>query len=849
MEPTQPVERVDSVITMAGSSGTSGGRIFGSSPESSKSTNSSARISTPTSATGLQRSSSAIAYTTAPPSPRPASRREESATSSPGKDPDPNVPPMTSPPPSGVRDYPLQNPPVLEYDPSGSYIPAPPSYSQAAYAEGVQGFRYGSRLREDPPVSYQTYPQTHSQGGPRTSPLWSQGSDATPSGGYSYGHIRPGDLVPGSISSHSVRYGEELQYRMAMTEMETYAQPDQKYEPKDEVGHRSDRLINRNSYTPLVPTTPPAREPIRASTNLPPDTDIVKISLDQALESPTHPQPPRVHSNARLSTGYYKDPAYAYYGQSQSPAMEAIRHVEPYPSSDPYAKAAPLDVSRHQMGDQETVSYTELEPADTTQLAYSSGTAPYVYATQYPYARDDKEMGMNEPSYYKHEAHVAYHHQELLAPPGARATGHSSPYDYSIMPPVAHAQYPSPTGRSPYEQDLRKVGPDPVYYSVAPMTSANVNNPVPSWYNTPADSSGGTSLAAPSAVDDPVRCSNCNAQSSSLRRSGSMRLCPSCPSSIPTRPIPPSSQYNTKSKSSSSGARKNANNSKRSGMVCSNCSTTTTTLWRRDNHGNPVCNACGLYFKLHQRFSPHYSETDRASYQIHLSTTPSSAVIEYPSFYHTVEDPYTPSTSENTNHDRDSQTYASEPKRIHSPILVFDRSGNGGLVVPDMAPMRPPLIPMPADTGDFRVKMEVQSFKDRDVEQVQKKPSAEDSQPRTTSPVIIKTENLDSEGHPSHVQIRVASPSVLSAQLVDGASQVIANVARTVEVSAQGGEERSSSQPLTPGYDHEESVSVYLPVDIPSQGDESEKGEATPSSQQPTAMTTTTFPSSTALNI
>ncbi len=38
---------------------------------------------------------------------------------------------------------------------------------------------------------------------------------------------------------------------------------------------------------------------------------------------------------------------------------------------------------------------------------------------------------------------------------------------------------------------------------------------------------------------------------------------------------------------------------RRSGLCCANCSTTTTTLWRRNNQGEPVCNACGLYFKLH----------------------------------------------------------------------------------------------------------------------------------------------------------------------------------------------------------------------------------------------------------
>ncbi|KAM7422496.1 hypothetical protein PAMA_010507 [Pampus argenteus] len=35
------------------------------------------------------------------------------------------------------------------------------------------------------------------------------------------------------------------------------------------------------------------------------------------------------------------------------------------------------------------------------------------------------------------------------------------------------------------------------------------------------------------------------------------------------------------------------------GTCCANCQTTTTTLWRRNANGDPVCNACGLYYKLH----------------------------------------------------------------------------------------------------------------------------------------------------------------------------------------------------------------------------------------------------------
>lgn len=39
--------------------------------------------------------------------------------------------------------------------------------------------------------------------------------------------------------------------------------------------------------------------------------------------------------------------------------------------------------------------------------------------------------------------------------------------------------------------------------------------------------------------------------------------------------------------------------SRRVGLCCTNCHTSTTTLWRRNAEGEPVCNACGLYMKLH----------------------------------------------------------------------------------------------------------------------------------------------------------------------------------------------------------------------------------------------------------
>merc|ERR1712035_286870 len=35
------------------------------------------------------------------------------------------------------------------------------------------------------------------------------------------------------------------------------------------------------------------------------------------------------------------------------------------------------------------------------------------------------------------------------------------------------------------------------------------------------------------------------------------------------------------------------------GTTCKNCHTPETTLWRRGPAGEPLCNACGLYQKLH----------------------------------------------------------------------------------------------------------------------------------------------------------------------------------------------------------------------------------------------------------
>ena len=55
--------------------------------------------------------------------------------------------------------------------------------------------------------------------------------------------------------------------------------------------------------------------------------------------------------------------------------------------------------------------------------------------------------------------------------------------------------------------------------------------------------------------------------------------------------------------------------------ACANCATTTTTLWRRIKEGSSlVCNACGLYYKVHGVDRPTHLRKDQAQTRKRRST-------------------------------------------------------------------------------------------------------------------------------------------------------------------------------------------------------------------------------------
>ncbi|KAF8135743.1 hypothetical protein EV363DRAFT_1321497 [Boletus edulis] len=74
--------------------------------------------------------------------------------------------------------------------------------------------------------------------------------------------------------------------------------------------------------------------------------------------------------------------------------------------------------------------------------------------------------------------------------------------------------------------------------------------------------------------------------------------------------------------SSSATAKGSSDDGDQPPTSCTNCQTTNTPLWRRDPEGQPLCNACGLFFKLHGVVRPLSLKTDVIKKRNRASGTP-----------------------------------------------------------------------------------------------------------------------------------------------------------------------------------------------------------------------------------
>ncbi|KAH9492618.1 hypothetical protein Btru_024064 [Bulinus truncatus] len=99
-------------------------------------------------------------------------------------------------------------------------------------------------------------------------------------------------------------------------------------------------------------------------------------------------------------------------------------------------------------------------------------------------------------------------------------------------------------------------------------------------------------------------CANCNTTTTTLwRRNGEGEpVCNACGLYYKLHQLHrvDAHVWNTSSREEMSLTLMLMSGQRRMGLCCANCNTTTTTLWRRNGEGEPVCNACGLYYKLHQ---------------------------------------------------------------------------------------------------------------------------------------------------------------------------------------------------------------------------------------------------------
>ncbi|CDO77497.1 hypothetical protein BN946_scf184902.g31 [Trametes cinnabarina] len=145
--------------------------------------------------------------------------------------------------------------------------------------------------------------------------------------------------------------------------------------------------------------------------------------------------------------------------------------------------------------------------------------------------------------------------------------------------------------------------------SVRTQVSTRSNDPSATALNTSQHNSHSNSNTAPGGVK--AECSNCGATHTPLWRRGlnDELNCNACGlyCKLHKRPRPKSMRNNHGEGRTQSAPRQE---SQEVVAQCYNCHTTATPLWRKDDEGKTVCNACGLYYKLHGSARPISMKSD-----------------------------------------------------------------------------------------------------------------------------------------------------------------------------------------------------------------------------------------------